>query len=147
MLSVSKTIESITSIFTGMFQVETICSVGQDTNCYRTLGQTVLLQLTTSTDELRLFHQNQRIFTFRRSKVIFLEHIKDSVKDRWQFSPENGTLRISPAEINDSGLYEAESFDQKGKRTGRPTVQLTIEGKLETYLLSLHWYHLVYLCK
>ena len=113
--------------------METICSVGQDTPCYRTLGQTVNLQLTTSTSgyELILHHNNQRIFTFRKSKVIFHE---SSIKDRWQFSPENGTLRISPAERNDSGLYKAESFDQNGKSIGIPTVQLTIEGKIEMYL-------------
>ncbi|XP_031424793.1 carcinoembryonic antigen-related cell adhesion molecule 2-like isoform X2 [Clupea harengus] len=122
----------------GMFQVETICSVRRETPCYRTLGHTVHLQLTTSTSgyALNLDHNDQRIFRFRKSQVTFL---KDSVKDRWQFSPENGTLRIGPAERNDSGLYKAESFDQStGKSIGGSTVQLTIEAPVDKPVLTQH---------
>lgn len=110
--------------FTGTYQMETVCDMAVETSCYGTLGQTVYLQMSKNSGlEIHLSERTAGIFRFRKSKA-------STTRERWHFIPENGTMRISRAQKNDSGFYKAEIYSETGKMMFEYKTRLTIEGKL-----------------
>ena len=80
--------------------------------------------------ELSFRNEHKAIFRFRRSKTVFYdEFITTSFIQRWQFVSDNGILIINPADGKDKGTYKVEIYESTGKRVGKHTVELIIEGK------------------
>ena len=84
----------------------------------------------TTGHELKLFSGDKNVFTSKSSKTLFYNEFNNlSFIQRWQFVPDNGILIINPADGKDKGTYKVEIYESTGKRVGKHTVELIIEGK------------------
>lgn len=68
-------------------------------------------------------------FSLKREEVT----IEDKFKNRTQFFINNGTLKITNVNKNDSGHYSSEIFNPNGTRYGITTVQLDVQGKYKNH--------------
>ncbi|KAL2088684.1 hypothetical protein ACEWY4_015583 [Coilia grayii] len=125
--------------------LQSMCNATQDAVCYGALGGPVHLQLIRDTTghEIKLYSgadriKSERVFTLKNSKTVF--HLKTpSLRERWQFVPENGILIINPAESTDSGMYRVEIHDDStGKSEGDHVIQLIIAGLACTRQVPCH---------
>ncbi|XP_076143264.1 uncharacterized protein LOC143125565 isoform X3 [Alosa pseudoharengus] len=120
--------------------LDSICDVTQNAACYGALGGPVYLQLIEDTRgcELKIYRENKRAFTFRKTKPGFHDEFNTpSVLQRWQFVPDNGTMIINPAERRDAGTYRVVIYASTGTSVGQHTVQLTIEAPVSDMDLSI----------
>ncbi|XP_008418403.1 uncharacterized protein LOC103471285 [Poecilia reticulata] len=102
------------------------CDARNDSvQCNGTLGETVFLRLTDNASGIRI--------ELRKENVILLiwrinVTVRNEIKDRSHFIPNNGTFRINDLKHSDSGEYKLGVFDLNGKWTENRTLHLSVQG-------------------
>ncbi|KAM9834487.1 uncharacterized protein ACBT44_012277 isoform 2-T2 [Syngnathus typhle] len=108
----------------------------ESSHCSVTLGGSVYIQLmlNVSGHQLRckklLTSGSIPVFTFKKEKPL----IQEAFRHRTEFFTDNGTLKISNIERNDSGQYIVEVFDQNGGFVKTITLELDVQDPV----ISVH---------
>lgn len=114
--------------FPAIFSVpvaETNCSA--TSLCTVSHGGTVYIQMMSNASGLivRCKKGSIPVFNLKKEEVKILGNFEN----RTQFFINNGTLKITNLEKNDSGQYISEVFNQDGFRMRNITFQLNVQGK------------------
>uniref|UniRef100_A0A8C3G4Y0 Immunoglobulin V-set domain-containing protein n=1 Tax=Cyclopterus lumpus TaxID=8103 RepID=A0A8C3G4Y0_CYCLU len=106
-----------------LFKITSQCSV--------TLGGSVSIQLMTNASGQQLWCKKKltsgsiNIFSLKKEKVT----IQGPYRNRTEFFINNGTLKITKVERNDSGEYTVDVFDPNGILLRTMNVKLDVQGK------------------
>ncbi|KAK5925126.1 hypothetical protein CgunFtcFv8_017675 [Champsocephalus gunnari] len=112
---------------------ETKCKASQNTSqCSAILGGSVSIQVMNNASGHRLGCKRQLptgpriVFNLKKERVT----IHESLKNRTEFFINNGTLKITHAERNDSGVYDVEIFQHDGVLLRNVHFQLVVQGNI-----------------
>ncbi|KAK1904438.1 T-cell surface antigen CD2 [Dissostichus eleginoides] len=111
---------------------ETKCKASQNMSlCSANLGGSVSIQVMNNASGHRLWCKRQfptgsiTVFNLKKERVT----IHDSLKNRTEFFINNGTLKITHVERNDSGVYNVEIFRHNGVLLRNVNFELVVQGK------------------
>ncbi|XP_008291375.1 cell adhesion molecule 3-like isoform X1 [Stegastes partitus] len=114
--------------------LETHCDARVNgTQCYGALGGTVVLQLMDTASEIPRYQWRKdasRILIGRKNDVLV-----NSISSRSDFTPSNGTFRISNLSRTDSGEYTLEIFNSNGEKTAERTLHLSVQAPVSSVRL------------
>ncbi|XP_068506717.1 uncharacterized protein [Syngnathus scovelli] len=118
-------------LFGGTADGESKCNgTLESSHCSVTLGGSVYIQLMLNVrgHHLRckklLNNGSIPVFTIKKEKP----WIQEAFRNRTEFFVDNGTLKISNVERNDSGQYIVEVFDLNGRIVKTITLELDVQG-------------------
>ncbi|XP_028271411.1 hemicentin-1-like isoform X2 [Parambassis ranga] len=128
------TAPTTTTTTTTTVGVDTYCDGRQDgAQCYRAVGASVTLGLMDDASEIPSFDWNKgssAILKWRNNKI------KNTLQDRSEFIPSNGTFRINNLSRDDGGEYVLEIHDNSGRLTSRRSLHLSVEAPVSSVLLT-----------
>ncbi|XP_068506716.1 uncharacterized protein [Syngnathus scovelli] len=111
----------------------------ESSHCSVTLGGSVYIQLMLNVrgHHLRckklLNNGSIPVFTIKKEKP----WIQEAFRNRTEFFVDNGTLKISNVERNDSGQYIVEVFDLNGRIVKTITLELDVQENLLSILIPV----------
>ncbi|KAI4819311.1 hypothetical protein KUCAC02_004564 [Chaenocephalus aceratus] len=112
---------------------ETKCKASQNTSqCSAILGGSVSIQVMNNASGHRLGCKRQLptgpriVFNLKKERVT----IHESLKNRTEFFINNGTLKITHVEMNDSGVYNVEIFQHDGVLLRNVNFQLVVQESI-----------------
>ncbi|KAM9741212.1 uncharacterized protein ACNS7B_012393 isoform 4-T4 [Menidia menidia] len=114
--------------------VQTYCDGRQDgAQCYGALGGSVVLQLMDNASEITRYDwkKNTLVILKWRNNAI----VSNTMEQRSNFFPSNGTLVINNLIGNDRGEYTLQIYNSKGHEAGRRTLQLTVQAPVSSVQL------------
>lgn len=114
------------------------CNATHNTSlCSVTLGGSVYIQVMTNASGHHLRCKKElptgsiNVFTLKKEKVT----IQEPLRNRTQFFINNGTLKISNVERNDSGQYSIEVFDANGVLVKNIHIKLDVQENILPILI------------
>lgn len=118
---------------------ETKCNATHESSlCSASLGGTVYMQMMTNASGLRLECKKHlptgstKVFSLKKGNVT----IQESLRNRTKFFINNGTLKISHVEKEDSGQYKVDIFDLNGVLLRKIEVKLDVQENYYYILVS-----------
>ncbi|XP_043984018.1 uncharacterized protein LOC122837614 isoform X2 [Gambusia affinis] len=102
------------------------CDVRKDgVQCNVTLGETVFLQLMDNASGIRFDLKKENVNLLKGEKN---GKVTNEIKDRSDFTSNNGTFRINDLKHSDSGEYNLTVFGPDGRLTETRTFHLSVQG-------------------
>ncbi|KAI9538973.1 hypothetical protein NQZ68_009050 [Dissostichus eleginoides] len=119
---------------------ETKCKASQNMSlCSANLGGSVSIQVMNNASGHRLWCKRQfptgsiTVFNLKKERVT----IHDSLKNRTEFFINNGTLKITHVERNDSGVYNVEIFRHNGVLLRNVNFELVVQESILHILIPV----------